>query len=305
MRAVSPRLARAVVGLAAAATLALGAARADAYCRTASCPGGVTGARCTPALDTDCGVALHWPSPCVSFDLQKDASAKVSLDAATAVFHQAFAAWTNSTCAAGGNPRMELVDMGPVDCDKHEYNQQQGNANIIMFRDTSWPHSGAGSTLALTTVTFNLDTGEIYDADMELNSAQVDFTTGDTSVDFDLLSVATHECGHFLGLAHAQLPDATMYADYKQHSTALRTLSDDDVGAICAVYPPGDAIPSSCDATPRHGFSSACAGANPPSQSSNACAAVAIGSDRPAGAAGLVLLGLAALAAGSRRRRSA
>ena len=299
MRAAS-RLAVAPAVLVAAS---LGAARADAYCRTASCEGGVTGARCLPAQPTDCGVELHWPSPCVSFDLQQDASAHVSLDAATAVFHQAFATWTAADCASSGSPRISLVDMGPVACAKHEYSQTQGNANIIMFRDAAWTHGGTGSTLALTTVTFNLDTGEIYDADMELNSAQADFTTGDTNVQFDLLSVATHECGHFLGLSHSPLPEATMYADYKPHSTSLRLLDQDDVSAICATYPPGDAIPASCDATPRHGFSSTCASATTGDTTTSGCCAVAPGKGGSDGAGALSLLALGALFVGGRRRR--
>jgi MYXO-CTERM domain-containing protein len=302
MRAVS-RAARAAVATAALVAVVLGAARADAYCRTSSCEGGVTGARCVPAQASDCGVELHWPSPCVSFDMQKDASSRVSLDTATAIFHQAFGAWTSAGCAAGGAPRISLVDMGPVACAEHEYNQQAGNANIIVFRDGGWTHAGKGSTLALTTVTFNLDNGEIYDADMELNSAEIEFTTGDTNVQFDLLSVATHECGHFLGLSHSPLPDATMYADYKPHSTALRSLSDDDTAAICAVYPPGEAIPASCDATPRHGFSSACADATPDDTSAGGCCTVAPGKGGEGATGALALLVLGALAVGARRRR--
>ncbi len=301
MRAGSRAAARAVA-VASAIALSLGAVGADAYCRTTSCEGGSTGARCVPAQAGDCGVELHWPSPCVSFDLQKDASSDVSLDSATAVFHAAFASWTTASCASGGTPRMEMVDLGPVACDKHEYSQQQGNANLIVFRDKSWPHAGQGSTLALTTVTFNLDTGEIYDADMELNSAQVTFTTVDTAVEFDLLSVATHECGHFLGLSHAALPDATMYADYKPHSTSLRSLNEDDIAAICAVYPPGEAIPEACDATPRHGFSSECAGAKPEDAATTGSCTIARSPRTSGSIAALALIALGALAVGARRR---
>lgn len=285
-----------------AAVMAIPSA-ASAYCRTASCDG-FTGARCSPAAATDCGTPLFWGSPCISFDLQQDASARVSLSAATAVFQQAFATWTTAACPAGATARIELIDMGPVACNRHEYNQQQGNANIIMFRDESWPHAGQSSILALTTVTFNLDTGEIYDADMELNSSQNAFTTGYAGVAVDLLSVATHEAGHFLGLAHSPLPDATMFADYKQQSISLRTLETDDREALCAVYPPGDAIPATCDPTPRHGFSGTCASETPPSSSGNSCQMTAAAStSAPRDVALLALVAAAAL--GARRRRAA
>src|SRR5689334_23648589 len=61
------------------------------------------------------------------------------------------------------NP-LSLHDALPIS--KHEYNQNRGNTNLIVFRDDGWPYEGSSNTLALTTVTYNLDTGEIYDADM-------------------------------------------------------------------------------------------------------------------------------------------
>src|SRR5689334_23443474 len=174
---LAPRLAVAGAFFALIATVA-GERGASAYCRTTSCAGVGTGTLCSPKEPMDCGKPLFWSSPCVGYSLQKSASRWVTLPAATTVFAEAFAAWSKAQCTSG-SPRIEGVDMGPVDCDKHEYNQNAGNANIVLFRDDSWPHAGQGDTLALTTVTYNLDTGEIYDADIELNSAQAAFSTGD------------------------------------------------------------------------------------------------------------------------------
>ena len=205
------------IGAALASLLFLAPAPARAYCRTASCEEG-TGAQCVPAQPTDCGKPVFWPNPCLSFSVQQDASSQVPLASAEAIFQKAFSTWLSADCGGGKHPRLTVEYSGPVACDAHEYNQDPklGNANIIVFRDDGWPHHGAGTTLALTTVTYNLDTGEIYDADMELNSAGTKFSTGDTGVTFDLLSIATHEIGHFLGLAHTPDMGATMYTDYTQ-----------------------------------------------------------------------------------------
>ena len=251
---------RKVIAASVLITLAsmLCAQEASAYCRTATCPGVGTGARCIPALPTDCGTELFWKSPCVGFSMQKDASSQVSLTVATQVFEDAFRLWANADCGGGAVPRITGTNLGPVECGVHEYNKKAGNANVIMFHDETWPHLGSGSTLALTTVTYNVDTGEIYDADMELNGANVKFTVGDKFVTYDLASIAAHEVGHFLGLSHSTDPTATMFADYSPGATGLRTLEADDIAAICAAYPPGDPIPSSCDASPRRGLESEC-----------------------------------------------
>ncbi|WP_232379708.1 matrixin family metalloprotease [Polyangium fumosum] len=294
------RFAPIAAGLSLVAATLLLAPTASAYCRTTSCKGIGTGARCTPVRPTDCGVELFWKSPCVGFSMQKDASVQIDLDDATQIFVDSFKKWTDADCGDGKHPRIKVVNLGPVECKAHEYNKKAGNANVILFHDDVWPHAGAGSTLALTTVTYNVDTGEIYDADMELNGANVEFTTGIDNVLYDLPSIATHETGHFLGLSHSADGTATMFADYMPGSTELGSLENDDIEGICAAYPPGDPIPASCDPTPRRGFESQC---NPPeiTPEDGSCCTTAPGAPRSAGGSALAALALALGLAAKRR----
>lgn len=309
----------AAVGLAAAVTASTAARPAAAFCRTSSCPNVGTSQVCTPAGPGDCGTPLFWARPCVGWSLQKDASAKTTFAETEKIVTTAFHAWTSAACPGGGTPEMAVVEAMPAVCAKHEYNQMAGNANVVLFHDDKWPYEGSPNTLALTTVTYNLDTGEIYDADLELNSADNHFTTGDSNVMFDLLSIVTHETGHFLGMAHSPDVHATMFPAYTPMTTALRTLSPDDIAGICAIYPPGK-NPCACDLTPRHGFSAKCAadqtpadvsGATPaecspptttPGTSSGGCSATP--GATPSGIAGAGLAGIlgALLLAGRRRR---
>ena len=291
----------------AALALLLHPATAGAYCRTAACEGkDVAWQVCTPDSPDDCGKPLYWGNICVGYTLQKGASIQVSLADAEGVFQKAFEAWMNADCGGGTHPSIDLVYQGPVECKTQEYNKEKGNANVVMFRDDDWPY-GSGGILALTTVTYNKNTGEIYDADMELNSQNVkSFTLGDDNVEFDLLSIATHEAGHFLGIAHSPENDATMFTNYQNGSTSLRDLTADDVAAICAAYPP--ALPKSleCDPEPRHGFASECGAdqsevQDPPVQQAKACAVAAPGGG--AGSSGLAMIGLLlGLGAVARRR---
>ena len=287
---------------AALAVVTLAAWDARAWCRTSVCDASRTGARCVPERPSDCGIPLAWRAECIGYSLQEDASFRVTLETARTIVRSAFDTWMQADCGEG-TPRIRVDEMTPVSCALHEYNQEVGNANAIIFRDDGWPYAAAGSTLALTTVTYNLDTGEIYDADMEINSKDVDFTTTDGNVNFDLLSILTHEAGHFLGLSHTTTPMATMFPDYEPKSAFLRSLEEDDIAAICATYPPGAPIDPACVPTLRHGFSTECGSDQPPPEEDEGCCAVAPGAPRRGALAAAAALGSALLLAVRARRR--
>jgi hypothetical protein len=206
------------------------------------------------------GAPLHWPATCISFNVQRDGSKTDAIDyeTANAVINEAFAIWQAADCD-GQPPSLVVKDHGAVVCNKAEYNQEQPNANLFTFRDRDWPYKNAEDTLALTTITYNTETAEIYDADVEINSFDATFTVTDDLdlVNADLLSVLTHEVGHFLGLSHAPQPTATMYPEYAPKDVHQRTLDADDQLGICEIYPPGRSVGAACE--PRHGFSSECA----------------------------------------------
>ncbi len=266
--------ARALAAAAFAGALASAAAAdAHAFCRTTTKAIDPT---FVPTPDEPCwteGLPLYWANACIGYSIQQDASKQISFNDVQAAMDTAFARWTNAACPSGGaapKPSIEVRYLGPVACHTVQYNQQSGNANIVMFDDSSWPHPNAIDTLGLTTVTYNPNTGELYDADMEVNTAEQQLTvTQDTTIPsdgFDFASIVTHEAGHFLGLAHSQDPKATMFAHYTQGTTSLRNLSMDDVQGICAAYPPdgtrntadGGLPAGACDPTPRHGYSGDC-----------------------------------------------
>jgi hypothetical protein len=282
---------RAAAALAMALATALGATlvspRASAYCRTSAC-GEVSSQVCAPSRPGDCGLPLYWPKHCMGYSIQEGGSGQLSLATIESLAATAFGAWTRASCG-GGAPGIGVAYLGPVSCDRPEYNEKAGNANVIMVRDDEWPYTGQGQTLALTTVTFNLDTGEIYDADLEVNgTSDVKLTTGDNEVQYDALSIITHEVGHILGLAHSFEPDATMKIDYVPGDTSLRTLEPDDIAGICDAYPPTST--TSCDPTPRHGFASECGSPDP---DDDGCSCTAPGRRSTHGAlAGALLAGM-------------
>jgi hypothetical protein len=274
---------------------------ASGFCRSSTC-------RDVPICDADVEIdpnckPLAWNRPCVGVSLQVRSSEQVPWDVANAIVTKSFAAWEEPVCdpMTGGQPNIHVENMGPVDCDLVQYNSKAANANIVVFRDQNWPHATGPHNIALTTVTYDVRTGEIYDADMEINSVGFGLTTGDADVQTDLLSVVTHEAGHFLGLTHSLDANATMWANYTTGNIGPRTLALDDISAICAVYPPVDppVDKTTCNPIPRHGFSPACLS----KQTEGDCSVGApVGSKDPASSA-LVMTALALMAQMRRKSR--
>lgn len=260
MRTPRHRWTRAVRLLGAGAVLCCAAAprAASAYCRSSTCEPdpleGIQGAVCSPPQESDCGIPLAWMRDCVGFTVQEDASDEIPLETARKVMKQSFAAWESADCGAGG-PGIHVVDMGTVECDRVEYEPRAGNANILIFRDRNWEENGYDK-LALTTVNYDKETGEIWNADIEVNTTDYDYIQGVDGGEYDLRAVLTHEAGHFLGLAHSDVTPATMFAMYHE---GMVDLDEDDVLAICDTYPPRKIDEQRCNPIPRHGFSPRCA----------------------------------------------
>lgn len=307
--------------LAASGVAAPGSARA--FCRATTSP---TPADYDPAV-SGCwpqGLPVYWASACTSWDVQADASKQVTYDEAVTTLTSAFATWTSSTCptAAGGTGPVSIAtsNLGPVTCDVVEYNQDAPNQHAIIFRDTHWPYDDTSNTLALTTLSYDKNTGEIYDADMEVNTAGYTLSLGTvvTPGGYDFRSIVTHEAGHFLGLAHATETAATMYAHYTPGSDYMRELTADDVAGICSIYSPdglrhvataasptGTLAEVACDPTPRHGFSGECGSSLPPTANTGGGSSCSVARAPGLGGSPRFVAGCALLIAAAFRRRRA
>lgn len=255
-------------------TLFLSPLSAWGYCRTTTCDlrysCATHPADCCILDENECdtnGKPLSWPSSCVSYSIQVDGSEKraITKDQLAAVVDTAFQTWLEVNCNQK-TVSLSAERYPDATCDQAEYNSNDGNANVWMFRDKNWsgdpadPESGGfdASALAVTTVTFAPSSAAIYDVDVELNSDQASFTLPDQAPRADLLSIVTHEAGHFLGLNHSLHNDATMYYSYRQFDTSQRTLNDDDVAGICATYPEGRELLAGNSCEPIRGFIPEC-----------------------------------------------
>jgi hypothetical protein len=205
---------------------------AVAFCRTTT--ESTLGGGCSST-----GLPLYWKYSCVGFRLSEAGTAEVPFDRVQQTAVQAFESWSNPSCGPG-MPSVAASYLGTTKTDKVEFDVKGTNENIVVFRDAAWPYDETLS-IALTTLTYDKRQGEILDADIEVNSHAVTIVAKAPGVplknnEYDLSTILTHEAGHFLGLAHSEVRDATMYYKYNPGTVDQGILKDDDAAGICAIY---------------------------------------------------------------------
>ncbi|MDB4944043.1 MAG: hypothetical protein JWP97_3577 [Labilithrix sp.] len=294
----------AVLALGAFAGATATASSALAFCRSTTCR--TTASHDCATDENTCptdGAKLYWPTSCVGFSLNQQGTEALDPDETFATLRKTFQAWTEVDCPGGGRASITFEERGPVSCHKSEYNKEGHNLNVVLFQDNDWKYRGIDATLAKTSVTYNDQTGEIYDADIEINTANNNMTISDPpkKVAYDLQAIITHEVGHFIGIAHSGDDSSVMAPTYSPGSIAQRTLTPDDIEAVCAIYPPNSGVV--CDPEPRGGFSESCA--SPVETRSGVCSAAPLAKDAGgAGTASFAVMGLGALAVARRVRSS-
>jgi hypothetical protein len=292
--------------VAALSALAIFASATDAsaFCRSTTCRTTSTKECATDenSCPTD-GAKLFWPTSCVSYAMNEQGTQDLDPVDARDIIRKTFQAWTEVPCPAGGNASMTFEERDPVSCKKSEYNKEAPNLNVVLFQDDDWKYRGIDGTLAKTSVTYNDETGEIYDADIEVNAANNTVTISDNpaKIEYDLQAILTHEVGHFIGIAHSAESSAVMFASYSPGSISQRKLSPDDIDAVCAIYPPNSGV--ACNSTPRGGFKASCG----TEETSGLCSVSAVGSTedgkaRTGTSASFAVMGVGMLAAALSRR---
>jgi hypothetical protein len=277
------------------AVLALAPA-AEAFCRstTCKCKSTDTCAKDCAVDDKGCknkGAPLHWSGGCVGFSMNKRFSQNYDPEATRIAVLNSFAAWADVDCGDGKKASIALSALGDVTCHRLDYSPDGPNVNVVFFEDEDFKPGDTSDVLAKTVPHFDPDTGEIFDADIDVDTSENAFGVTDSSKDNDLQSVITHEVGHFLGLDHSSDTTAVMYFEYSA-GTLNRELQPDDIAAICAAYPPDRG--AKCDPTPKGGQADSC------DPTSGGCIAAGA-SDEPLAMIGAVLT--FALISGARRNR--
>jgi hypothetical protein len=158
------------------------------------------------------------------------------------LLQQAFASWVGVPC--GTPPVVTVTGTSKALRATTPKSLRAEPDNILVFIRSSseWTRFRNSPTwIAITKIAHNPKTGEIVDADIEINDGGFKFSYSGTPnpSEVDFLSMLTHEVGHFYGLDHSANDNATMYSTYAsspERAVAARTLTEDDIGGICALY---------------------------------------------------------------------
>jgi MYXO-CTERM domain-containing protein len=254
----------------AAASVALAPASAYAFCRTTT-EDPIASVSCPETCQT-AGLPLYWPTRHVDYSLNEDGFPGISDRQLRMVFAGAFGEWETAEC--DGEPVPLVIEqlkgstslrVGPLEAEP--------NDNVLVYIPSDvWKDDRRA--FAITKIWYNKRTGHILGADMEFNGGMDPWGVcpvpqGCHDADMvDIANVATHEAGHFLGLAHTDVPEATMWCDAETGEVDKRSLAPDDELGVCAVYGPNAVPDPSAVALTKHSQSGACASAGPPSPTS-------------------------------------
>jgi hypothetical protein len=179
---------------------------------------------------TELGKRIRWATDTVSMQMDPEFEIFLGPGEAYASLAIGFDAWR-------GLPRVPDLVIRPGLPETIGHHDGHPSNGIYLLRD--WPYESA--KLAVTIVTYEMDSGRLLDADIVVNG-QARFKLlpepmlqGDAS--YDLAAVLTHEAGHVLGLGEsASGQDATMWPYARPDDVDKRTLADDDEDGATTSY---------------------------------------------------------------------
>jgi len=238
---------RSVTSLAVAAVVAVvagGTREAQAYCRSTACEPSLED--CTKD-DKGCprsGPPLSWKALPLPYRFHAGGTAKLDMDKVRESTRRAFDAWSNVTCN-GKRTSLRFEEGDDIPGTHPLTGTSKAKVSFgIYFRDDGWPYDDGEESLALTNQTYGKTNGFIDYSSIEVNATTREYRLSDNEQGIDLQAVLTHEVGHYIGLAHSSVDGSIMAPSYCQSSDRCngstdqaRALADDDIAAVCALYP--------------------------------------------------------------------
>jgi len=211
------------------------------------------------------GVYIHWNRSCIDITAYPNDLPEMTPDQIENAASAAATTWSK------GSQSCTYLDIKVTASFDATRPSSADPYNVLVFRnpwcDPAKPADCQPEALAVTSVFAGRNTGIIHDADIEVNSEN--FLWGDLEAQpgvgkQDLQNALTHEMGHLIGLDHdcytpnsdkfrqtdntgtpapfcisadPVVVESTMFTKAEFGDLSKRTLAQDDINAVCGIYP--------------------------------------------------------------------
>ena len=157
---------------------------------------------------TDGGDTVRWHESCFYYSVNEKGAPGQELELVREAIRLSFDQWEDVDC---NYFYFEETDLSS--CTEVGLHQDRGNVNLLVWVEDNWERDGdhLGNAMALTTVSYNEETGQILDADIEFNAESFAFGLDGNPNMADIRNTATHEIGHMVGLEHTNKLGTTMH----------------------------------------------------------------------------------------------
>lgn len=161
--------------------------------------------------------SVHWDKAAFPLNIHVDRRVANAFPGAQQVVERAFSAWT---AVPDTDIQFQPIVLGD------NLTAGSDNLNVVTMTDSLLGGQGA---LAITTYTFDDNTGNFIDADIQLDASLL-------QSDYNIQMTVQHEIGHILGLDHSAVLSSVMYP-YVGRGTAAPVFDSDDNIGIATSYP--------------------------------------------------------------------